>query len=1047
MTLSAERLVMAWPVIQRGYVSRARTALHDHRAHLRAQQGVVADAQAALEAAMDSVGLATAPDLPQTLAAAQAARVHLRHVTSAFTRPTVASLRQTWLHGHERPSPALTAMLRPPQAAGTIPALAGPDGAHLRTPAAIADRLALHYATISSSRPEDPAAQEQVLQALRDGLAEGTVTAIPPAKAERAGNPTVTTEEVQAAMRGLPRSSAPGPDGVPYDLWLLDDLLWSPLVARLFSAIAHTDCLPASFNRGTITPILKPGCDPLQPASYRPITLLPTLYRLLTRILATRFDCAMCDSIGPEQSAYLSKRLIADNVLFTSLLPHVLTALGIPGATIFIDISKAFDSVIRDFLFKIMHVLGASAGMVHWARLLLRNTMSTVHANGVESRPREWFAGVRQGCPLSPLLYLFVAQALASWLHSRPSLGVVIQDRRYVATEHADDTQVHLRNVDPATLSDLTAALDVFAAASGQAINLAKSKALLLGSGHALPAPATLSGIPVVSDVTSLGIPHTNCPAPPAPAARSHRYNTRSVLRPSDVHEHAPTAADVSAWAGRLTTATRLLDRVRRLPLSAMGRGLAASAYALSTVLYHAEFTDVPDGFAHFTRHGCRAVHAGVPPAILCNAPAGGGFGLLPVTAHIQARHACLAGRLLSHMLPVPAAAGPLAPEPEGLGQVPAATGPTQPQQQQHVQPQQAAGQQGRVGGDVGRAAPTPPWVQLAAFLLRRACPSLHPAQTLLLATQSTAVDVRQGVLGVPGLQQPLRIAPGALTRMACALQAMGPLASTSTSPPAALLTLPPPPASPPPDLSVLHWPLPGVGASRQPRCLHPTTPVPVRAYTAVLSSSNQRDLRDSHAAYVRLAVGATSPAAEAAFCTGLSRAWRAPCCNRVKEVLWLAAVDHLPGARCQPWRCPCQEEGHHGRQHALWTCPVARSVCTQVSTALQHPVTQPALWLLHLPRQDMHSDVWTVVCMCALHAMEFGRRVLWARIVSDPDEPVQTRVQTASNLACDSFWRALHDFAASHTKCPFPSPVPAHHPFLFMLDPEGELSVRMPGV
>jgi hypothetical protein len=1061
MTLSADRLVTVWPVIQRGYVLRTRAALHDYHTQQRAQRGVIADAQVAVAAALDSVGLAAAPDLPTTLAAAQAARAHLRHVTSEITRPQIAALRQTWLHGHERPSPALTAMLRAPQAACAIPALVGPDGTRLQAPAAVADRLALHYATISCARPEDAAAQAQVLQALRDELAAGTVTTIPQDKAERAGDPTVTTAEVQAAMRGLPRSSAPGPDGVPYDLWLLGDLLWAPLVARLFSAIAHTNSMPASFHRGTITPILKPDCDPLQPASYRPITLLPTLYRLLTRILATRFDCAMCDAISPAQSAYLSKRLIADNVLFTSLLPHVLTALGIPGATVFLDISKAFDSVIRNFLFQVMHVMGASAGMIQWARLMLRDTLSTVHANGVESRPREWFAGVRQGCPLSPLLYLFVAQALASWLHSHPSLGVVLDARRYVATEHADDTQVHLCSIDPATLSALTTALAVFAAASGQAINLAKSKALLLGCGHALPVPVALSGIPVVPAVTSLGIPHSNCPALPDPALGPHRYHTRSMLRPSDVHEHAPTGADVSAWGGRLTTATRLLGKVRRLPLSAMGRGLAASAYALSTVLYHSEFTDLPDGFADFARQGCRAVCAGVRPALLCNAPADGGFGLLPLTAHVQGRHACLAARLLSHLLPVPAVPEPVGAAGVEQGPVGAAGGGQRPVGAAGVEegpvgaagaeqgPVDApAGRRGQVEAAAERRAATPPWVHLASFLLRRACPSLHPAQTLLLATRSSAADVRQGVLGIPGLPQPRRIAPGALTRMACALQALGPLTSASASTPEALLTQPYPLDAPPPGLSVLHWPQPTTDPSRPPQCVRPTTPVPVRTFTAMLSRSNALDLRVSHAAYVRQAVGATSPAAEAAFCASLSRAWRTPCCNVVKEVLWLVAIDRLPGARFRPWRCPCQEGDHQGpagRQHTLWTCPVAQSVCAQISAALQHPVTQPALWLLHTPRPDMHHHVWTVVCVCALHAMEFGRGMLWARLLEQPDEPVQNRVQATCNLACNCFWRSLHDFAVSHTQCPFPSPVPAHHPFLYMPDPEGVLHVRMP--
>ncbi len=90
---------------------------------------------------------------------------------------------------------------------------------------------------------------------------------------------------------------------------------------------------------------------------------------------------------GPEQTAYLPGRRIEDAVLTTSLLPHVLLADNITGAIIFLDISKAFDTVDRQFLFKVMAVLGASDGMVAWTRLLLTGTTASTNVNGSKARP------------------------------------------------------------------------------------------------------------------------------------------------------------------------------------------------------------------------------------------------------------------------------------------------------------------------------------------------------------------------------------------------------------------------------------------------------------------------------------------------------------------------------------------------------------------------------------------------------------------------------------------------------------------------------------
>ena len=99
-------------------------------------------------------------------------------------------------------------------------------------------------------------------------------------------------------------------------------------------------------------------------------------------------------------------------------------------------------------------------------------------------------SGIRQGCPLSPVLYLVVGQALASWLRAQPQLGVVAGGERFVSSHLADDSNV-FTSLSAEAQAALLAALATFGEASGQRINVDKSKALLIGA----PLPPVAPGV------------------------------------------------------------------------------------------------------------------------------------------------------------------------------------------------------------------------------------------------------------------------------------------------------------------------------------------------------------------------------------------------------------------------------------------------------------------------------------------------------------------------------------------------------------------------
>ena len=210
--------------------------------------------------------------------------------------------------------------------------------------------------------------------------------------------------------------------------------------------MGHTGQMPHAMLDGLIISLHKSG-DRTSPEQYRPITLLNTDYRVLAKVLANRLLHCAGPLISHEQSAFLRGRHIGEGVMLLQLLPHVMVRERHAGAIIaFMDFRKAFDTISRPFLLEVLREFGLGAGFLKWVTLLLTHTRALATVNGFFSRKVQFAAGVRQGCPLSPLLYLFVAESLLRFLKAQEDLGIMVAGQKLLANQVADDMQVFLRS-------------------------------------------------------------------------------------------------------------------------------------------------------------------------------------------------------------------------------------------------------------------------------------------------------------------------------------------------------------------------------------------------------------------------------------------------------------------------------------------------------------------------------------------------------------------------------------------------------------------------
>ena len=202
-------------------------------------------------------------------------------------------------------------------------------------------------------------------------------------------------------------------------------------------------------------------------------------------------------------------------------------------------------------------------------------------------------------------------------------------------------------------------------------------------------------------------------------------------------------------------------------------------------------------------------------------------------------------------------------------------------------------------------------------------------------------------------------------------------------------------------------------------------------------------------------------------FATLLPTLWRIPWENGQKEVLWRLAADGVGGTSARTkFSCPCcpaAPPDGDPRLHSFWTCPVAVAVRDTIQTSLTTfspqatPLQRGSLWLCSpYPCSTLDGDVWRVVCLAALSAMDHGRRQLWrlsyvAAAVAPPRDPSQRTLyevwdlpppapsqpsrsiaDRAGALAVADFWSRIADFVdVCDPPTEWDTSVGTHHPFI----------------
>jgi len=330
------------------------------------------------------------------------------------------------------------------------------------------------YKTLYTAEPTDRQAQNQLFHSY-------PIPQLPDTERTNC-DASLTEQELYKALNSMENNKSPGIDGLSTNFYKHFWHTFSSALTSVYNYAFKHGTLTVTQRQGIITLLFKKG-DRTKLKNWRPITLLTTDYKILTKALANRLKNVLHLLISTDQTACIPGRTINDNISLIRDAIHFANESNTPLAMISIDQLKAFDRVSHSFLLQTLNNFGFGPNFTQWIKTIYNAVSSSVKVNGWLTAFIPLGRGLRQGCALSMPLYILTAEILAITIRASTEIKGLRPPNSTTdvkLSQYADDTTLLLK--DTSSITHTFSILNLYERASGAKINRDKCKGLWSGS-------------------------------------------------------------------------------------------------------------------------------------------------------------------------------------------------------------------------------------------------------------------------------------------------------------------------------------------------------------------------------------------------------------------------------------------------------------------------------------------------------------------------------------------------------------------------------------
>ena len=194
-----------------------------------------------------------------------------------------------------------------------------------------------------------------------------------------------------------------------------------------------------------------------------------------------RLHTVLPSIINLDQTGFLKGRYIGENIRTISDIIDYTSLRHQPGIILLLDFEKAFDTVKWSFIINSLKLFNFGPDFIHWISTIYCNTESTVINNGNTAGFFKLQRGIRQGCPISPYLFIIAVEILANGIRKNKHIkGISVGSVSIKISQLADDTTVFVSDI--VSVKKVLELLKLFQVFSGLKLNVEKTTAKFIGS-------------------------------------------------------------------------------------------------------------------------------------------------------------------------------------------------------------------------------------------------------------------------------------------------------------------------------------------------------------------------------------------------------------------------------------------------------------------------------------------------------------------------------------------------------------------------------------